>query len=258
MIKDKLADDVEEREPEGTEEFNEPTKHLDIEMKRLREIERLSIIGARTARIAHEIRNPLNSMFTASQFLEKLLARGEVNEAITISQDLQKEIRRLESLVSEIRDILHPRSLNLVSINLVELTDEILLQFTSTKGIEYERQFHADFPVIIADKEQLKGALINLFRNAIEAMPQGGKIILRGYVQEKTICIEVEDTGVGIPVGTKIFEPFSTSKNSGWGVGLVNVAQTIADHGGTIDYVSEIGRGTVFRMCLPAADKKSS
>ena len=120
--------------------------------------------------------------------------------------------------------------------------------------ITLEEQFPEDLPQVMADTEKLKAVLLNLSKNAIEAMPKGGKLTLRGYQSGKNVYIEVEDTGVGIPAGVNIFEPFTTSKATGWGLGLSIVQQIISAHNGTIEYRSDPGQGTIFKIRLPATE----
>jgi len=103
----------------------------------------------------------------------------------------------------------------------------------------------------MADSEKLKQALLNLCNNAVEAMPQGGTLTLRAHNAEEQVVLEVVDTGLGIPDGVDIFEPFATTKTWGTGLGLVIVRQIVSAHGGTITYASERGKGTVFCLSLP-------
>jgi signal transduction histidine kinase len=105
--------------------------------------------------------------------------------------------------------------------------------------------------LITADGEKLKQVLLNLCKNAAEAMPQGGTLTVRVHNSGEQVSLEVIDTGVGIPAGVNIFEPFTTTKSEGTGLGLAIVQQIVAAHGGAITYTSEPGKGTVFRLTLP-------
>ncbi len=118
-------------------------------------------------------------------------------------------------------------------------------------GIRVERRFAEDLPLVSADAEKLKQAILNLVKNAVEAMPRGGALTLRARRSDDRALLEVTDTGLGIPEGVDIFEPFATTKPSGTGLGLVIVRQIVSAHGGTVSYASERGRGTVFTVSLP-------
>jgi signal transduction histidine kinase len=98
--------------------------------------------------------------------------------------------------------------------------------------------------------------LLNLYKNAVEAMPGGGTIFLRGTGQDDHVVLEVQDTGAGIPEGVDVFEPFVTTKEYGTGLGLPLVRQIVSAHGGTVACASEPGKGTTFRLALPSRPKK--
>ena len=102
------------------------------------------------------------------------------------------------------------------------------------------------------DPDKMKQVILNLCKNAVEAMPQGGCLTVKGYLSSaETIVLEVSDTGIGIPEGMDIFEIFQTTKPDGTGLGLPLVSQIVSAHRGTVDYVSEPGKGTTFRLSLP-------
>jgi signal transduction histidine kinase len=103
-----------------------------------------------------------------------------------------------------------------------------------------------------ADRQKLKQVLLNLYKNATEAMPQGGTLGIRGYARANRVLLEVSDTGIGIPDGVPIFDAFATTKPHGTGLGLPIVKKIISAHGGTVAYRSQPGQGTVFTLNLPA------
>jgi signal transduction histidine kinase len=104
--------------------------------------------------------------------------------------------------------------------------------------------------MVMGDPEKLMRVFLNLCKNAVEAMPAGGRLTVACDAREKEVRIEIHDTGRGIPTGMNLFEPFTTSKPNGWGLGLSIVRQIVLAHGGTIEYVSEAGKGTTFMICL--------
>ena len=101
------------------------------------------------------------------------------------------------------------------------------------------------------DSGKFTQALVNLCKNAVEAMPRGGTLTVKGSNSGGQVTLEVSDTGVGIPEGVDIFEPFITTKPEGTGLGLPIARQIIAGHGGTLNYVSELEKGTTFIISLP-------
>jgi signal transduction histidine kinase len=125
--------------------------------------------------------------------------------------------------------------------------------YYAARRIRIEQQVPATLPLVNADGERLKQALLNLCKNAVEAMPQGGTLTLRAQASKDEIVLEIVDTGTGIPAEIDIFEAFITTKPKGSGLGLPIVHQIIAAHKGTISYTSDPGKGTVFRLTLPLA-----
>jgi signal transduction histidine kinase len=212
------------------------------------------------AKIVHEIVRPLNGIFTSLQLHERYLKNQKQEpdeQTMSFMAVMREEIVRLRELLNELRDFSRPSTLNLFSVSLTstvtQALDEGKLLTLSSQPIVIEHQFSEDLPNVMVDTDRLKTVLLNLSKNAIEAMPEGGKFTLRGYRSGKDVCLEIEDTGIGVPAGVNIFEPFTTSKPTGWGLGLAIVRQIVSAHNGTIEYSSEPGRGTVFRICLPAA-----
>jgi signal transduction histidine kinase len=222
----------------------------------LQQIDALSAIGSAAARIAHEVANPINAIFTTVQLLERFLERGESDRAAAAVKDIRDEVRSLKSLLEELREFSRSTTaagtIAPVSVGTL-INDALSAQAVNGKKIDVERQIAEDLPLVLGDKERLTDALLSLTKNAVEAMPDGGTLIVRGYLRQKDVCIEVKDTGLGIPQGMKIFEPFTTSKNSGWGLGLPKVLHAVSAHRGKVEYVSEPGHGTTFTISLPTA-----
>jgi signal transduction histidine kinase len=123
----------------------------------------------------------------------------------------------------------------------------------TAQGVSVEQDLPPDLPLVRADGDKLKQVLVNLCKNAVEAMPQGGELLVRAHHAGGQLTVEVADTGVGIPAGVNIFEPFVTTKSEGTGLGLSIVQQIVAAHGGTLTYTSEPGKGTTFTVALPLA-----
>jgi PAS domain S-box-containing protein len=224
---------------------------------RLIESERLAAVGATAAKLAHEIGNPLNGMAVTAQLLERRLARQvePPDESVTsVLHRLTDEISRLGNMLREFGSLSRREKYNFQSASLSDLVAEVL-EFEANNyaalGIRVEQVFPRDLPLVYVDTDKLKQAILNLMKNAVEAMPHGGMLTLRAHNAAEQVVLEVLDTGLGIPDAVDIFEPFATTKPLGTGLGLVIVRQIVSCHGGTVSYSSERGKGTLFRVTLP-------
>jgi len=221
------------------------------------ERERLAAIGTTAATFAHEIGNPLNGMAVTTQPLQRRLDRHRehLDEKVYESiYSLRAEIGRLSQLLQEFHSLSHRQQFAFQPTNLIPIVQEIIAaaitQYTEL-GVSVEQNLPTDLPLVRADGDKLKQVLLNLCKNACEAMPEGGTLTVRLHNTGGRITLEVADTGRGIPAGVDIFEPFMTTKPDGTGLGLPIVRQIVAAHGGTQTYSSEPGRGTTFMVTLP-------
>jgi signal transduction histidine kinase len=208
---------------------------------------------------AHEVSNPLNSIYTAVQMLERLFEQHDfTGKAATLSivNDIKNEMRRLQSLLDDFRNLARPAALALQPVDLAVLVRDLIkgtaANFAQAK-IEFIENFPAALPLILGDADKLKQALLNLVKNAAEAMPKGGTITITGAARDAEVRLDVADTGSGIPEGSNVFDFFQTTKSGGTGLGLVIVKQIINAHNGSISYTSTGGKGTTFHLTLPAA-----
>jgi PAS domain S-box-containing protein len=236
----------------------------DTEQKRirdqLREKEHLASIGTATAMLAHEIRNPLNGMSTTVQFLERSLQNNfEPTKEMVIStlHDLKSEIARLQTLLAEFHVISQPQQMCCQAVEVAELLRNVMPlavpEFYSG-AFNIVEELDPKLPSVRGDRDKLKQVFLNITKNAFEAMPDGGTLTVRTYSREKTICIEIADTGTGVPDGLNVFDLFRSTKARGTGLGLAIARQIVLAHGGAIDYSSRVGAGTTFRVTLPAMD----
>ncbi|MGH7928032.1 MAG: two-component system sensor histidine kinase NtrB, partial [Candidatus Binatia bacterium] len=232
------------------------TEHKAIQDK-LQETERLAAVGTTAAVFAHEIGNPLNAISTSLQFVQHQLAAN--NHDTWIDESLKtvlQEVYHLGSLLDDFRSLARPHQLDLVPTNAAQLVGELLnahAAYCLERGIVVEQDFPRDLPMVSADSRRLKQALLNLCKNAAEAMPGGGTLTLRGCHVSGIVSLEVADTGAGIPDDFEIFQLFKTTKENGTGLGLAIVRQIISAQGGTISYQSQVGKGTTFTISLPVA-----
>jgi signal transduction histidine kinase len=221
-------------------------------------------MGASAAVLAHELGNELNTIWSAAQLIERHMAsenRKEDDAVLALVPQLRKGVEQLCSLLNAFRNLGQPQELSLRPTNLTELVDELIRTVRTQylmRGVCIQFDVRGNPPVVATDHQKLKQALINLFKNAVEAMPRGGILTIRLHRPRQAVCIEIQDTGVGIPDHLDVFEPFVTTKSKGMGIGLAFVQQVVSAHGGAVAYESEPGKGTTFRVTLPITLTKSS
>ena len=224
--------------------------------KQLVESEKLAAIGGTAAKIGHEIANPLNGIYLTLQLIEQRLSRqASVDERVTGDVlRIKKEIGRLNQLVQEFRTLSRQQDYHFRPMNLAALLNETLdLQelVLEARSIVISRHIADDLPGVPVDEDRMKQALLNLIKNAGEAMPNGGTLTVAVTASDGSVAIHIKDTGIGIAPGSDIFQPFFTTKKEGTGLGLIIVRQIILAHRGTIVYDSEPGEGTTFHITLP-------
>ncbi len=231
--------------------------------KQLVESEKLAAIGGTAAKIGHEIANPLNGIYLTLQLIEQRLSRqASVDERVTGDVlRIKKEIGRLNQLVQEFRTLSRQQDYHFRPMNLAPLLNETLdLQqpVLEARSIVISRHIADDLPGVPVDEDRMKQALLNLIKNAGEAMPNGGTLTVAVTASDGSVAIHIKDTGIGIAPGSDIFQPFFTTKKEGTGLGLIIVRQIILAHRGTIVYDSEPGEGTTFHITLPRMAAASS
>jgi two-component system sensor kinase FixL len=223
------------------------------------ESERLATIGTMAAKFGHELGNPLNGMSLTVQLLEQRLRKQSPTldeQATSTLARLKTEISRLNSLLQDFRSLSRKESYNFKPAQLAELVAEAIeieLPYCNERDVKVVAQFAPDLPNVRVDSDKIKQVILNLAKNAVEAMPNGGKLLFSGSAGTAAVSLEVADSGAGIPAEVDVFEPFFTTKSFGTGVGMTIVRQILAAHGGSISYQSEVGKGTTFTVRLPLA-----
>jgi len=217
--------------------------------------ERLAAVGTMAAGLAHEVRNPLNSASLQLAVLERRLERGETGDrATSITRIIKGEIDRLERLVREFLAFAKPTPLDLRPVDLPRLLTgiaELIAPEAEAARIAVKVDADTALPRAAGDAERLRQVLLNLTRNAVEAMQErGGTLTLRARGRDDLLEIDVEDDGPGFPDELPVFDAFFTTKDQGTGLGLSLVHRIIADHRGTIAVASRPGR-TCFTFTLP-------
>ena len=227
--------------------------------EQLRHADRLATIGQLSAVMAHEINEPLGNILGFAQLAKKCpdlpeQAEQDLNKIIAASLQAREVIKKLMLFARQ-------KQPEKTKVNLNNVINEGLsfLEFRCTKeGIELVRLLSPDIPEIIADPSQLHQVLVNLVVNALQAMPEGGKITIRTMTGDNYVSLIVEDTGIGMSdeVKKQMFIPFFTTKDvgQGTGIGLSVVHGIVTSHGGSIKVESDIGKGTRFEIKLPIKD----
>jgi signal transduction histidine kinase len=217
--------------------------------------ERMSAIGRIMSGVAHEVKNPLNSMRLWLESLREHLPADEELPQHAL-QVLDSEIDRLDTVVKRFLDFTHPVELHPEETQLADLIDEVVRvarpQIERAK-IAVETTYAKALPAARVDRDLIRQALLNLVLNAVQAMPEGGQLTLTLERHGDMAEIQVKDTGVGISPEhrNRIFQLFFTTRPGGSGIGLASTFRTVQLHNGAIDFETEMGHGTSFRIELP-------
>jgi signal transduction histidine kinase len=247
------AEELETRVAERTAELVETHKRLVTQ-------ERIGALGRAAAQVAHEVKNPLAGLLLYSLHLKS--KADNLSESQTYLVDkIVETINHLNSRVEQILGFARPVNLNLQAGNLYAIVNDILEllrpQLTAKK-IEVSLSLGEPAAYAMLDEASIRGALMNLILNAIEATPEGGALSIASSRTDHSLRLDITDTGPGIgeEEAKKIFEPFYTTKVGGLGLGMPYAKRIIEQHGGTLSFNSRPGEGTTISVVLPAAQKE--
>ncbi len=223
---------------------------------RLLERERLAAIGRTAATFAHEVGNPLNGIYMTMQLLERSLVEQKNPDATVLSRvdNIRRQLERMRALLDDFRSLSRKQKYTFEPTELVELAQEVLTtQAEAMRRQNVEATVTCDAPEVwlIADSAKLVQVVLNLCKNAMEAMSNEGTIHINIIDHGDQVQLSVGDSGCGIPPSLDIFEPFTSTKTEGTGLGLPFVRQVIAVHHGRIRYASNDSGGTTFDVWLP-------
>ncbi len=227
--------------------------------KKLKDSERLAAIGATAGMVGHDIRNPLQAIagdvYLLKEELKAMPDREEKSSAEESLEGIEKNVDYINKIVADLQDYARPLNPRAQETNIKSLFNEILAKNGMPKNIKVTVKVDDKAEKIMADPDYLKRIAANLTLNAIQAMPNGGKLTIHTFVEEQTndVLITVKDTGVGIPedIKPKLFTPMMTTKSKGQGFGLAVVKRMTEGLGGTVAFESTTGKGTTFIIRLP-------
>lgn len=243
-----------------TLEFITEKVKLEGEIKRA---ERLVYLGKVAAGVAHEIRNPLNSISINLQLLRRALLKDESGNSslIKLIKVVDGEISRLDRFVNEFIQFGKPRKIKLQKKDINQVVDNIfslIEEQASLTRVTLHKELDERIPLVALDEAQIKQVFLNISINSLQAMPSGGTLCFKTHLVSHNgtpseVKINIADKGKGMSEDEqkKIFEPFYSNKEEGTGLGLAIVHQIIEEHSGTIGLQSKLGVGTTFTITLP-------
>ena len=234
---------------------------------------RIDALGQFAAGVAHEIRNPLNSIGMTAQHLKSVFSQPKVSpedieEAKELLDIVDQKIVELKQTSEEFLTLNRPRILNVEPVNLNVLVDQVLSEFTliaEEAKVQIIRNYDENLPNVPVDAALMRQTLFNFVQNSIQAMSKGGSIYITTLIEEiedemRHAVIEIRDTGIGIPeeIQEQIYDAYFTTKDAtgGIGLGLAISHQIITAHKGKIEVRSKIGMGTAFKISLPLTASK--
>ena len=225
--------------------------------------EKLAAMGRLTSQIAHELNNPIYGIMNTLELLKtEIPPESKRRRILELSLS---EIQRLSEMLRNMLSFSKPEEEKRRPIKIDELIEGILLVMEKQmreSNIQVEASFNPDIPEIMASTNQMRQVMLNILKNAKEAMPKGGTLTVRTSREDNRVLIHIQDTGMGIPeeIRDKIFEAFFTTKQKvkGVGLGLSVCYGIIKDHGGDIKVESEEGKGTTFVISLPIESQSHS
>jgi signal transduction histidine kinase len=233
-------------------------RELNEAQARIIQSEKMAVVGTFASGLAHEVRNPLNSIALQLSILERRVAplpagvAGEIKELVGV---IREEVKRLDNLVGDFLQFSRSNRVQYRPAGLDALVDEVtrlLRPEARASGVTLRRQRIGEaMPDLRVDPEKMKQVVINLVQNAIEAMPGGGVVTVESGLVDGRAVMVVRDSGPGLPEGLDVFQLFVTTKARGTGLGLSIAQQIVLEHGGEIAATSEPGRGATFTVSLP-------
>lgn len=228
---------------------------------RLKERERMATIGELSAMVGHDLRNPIQVVYGLCSILRKKVDdlkklgvdESQIRDLEYVDDELHEQMLYMNKIVSDLQD--YAKTINLAPnvVDIRHVIEDILSSVKIPSNVDVSVGFDLDFPELYVDLNLMRRLFTNLINNAVQAMPDGGDLTVRGHNSDGYAFIDIEDTGVGISEENmgKIFKPLFTTKAIGTGLGLSVCERIVESHGGEILVESEVGVGSTFTVRLP-------
>ena len=241
----------------ANEELQAANEELRETQEQLIRSEKLAAIGQLAGGVGHELRNPLGAIKNAVYYVKGKVAKSELGqkeprviEFLDIADD---EVNSSNKIINDLLGFSRVGQPSVSLARIKEVIDDALSHLTIPQNIEVVKKLDADLPEVSIDTDQTRQVLVNMIMNAVQAMPEGGRLTISAREGDKFLEVEISDTGCGIPkeaIG-KIFDPLFTTRAKGIGLGLAVCKAIIDRHQGHIEVESEVGKGTTFAIRLP-------
>ena len=267
IIQSAESGDLSRQEVYSSDEIGRATYNLAKMLWQLRDSHsrRIAALGQFAAGVAHEIRNPLNSIGMTAQHLKTVFSQpkvkpDDIEEAKELLEIVDQKIMELKQISEQFLTLNRPRKLSVEPVNLNTLVDRVLSEFSlvvDEAKVQVIRNYDENLPDVQLDSRLMRQTLFNLVQNSIQAMPKGGSIYITTMIEEadntpRQVVLEIRDTGIGIPeeIQEQIYDAYFTTKDAtgGIGLGLAVSHQIITAHKGKIEVRSKMGMGTAFKI----------
>jgi len=252
--KEQLRLEIERWNRQLENRVRQKTRELERAHLEILQVEKLAALGHISAGLAHEIRNPLNSINLFSQLLKNSLP--EDTENLNYLESISQEVERIDNILVQMLAASRGSDSQRIPVNTVACLDRVLEQYAvqiQSQGVRISRQIECPLPDLEADGTEIEQIFSNLIGNALFEMVSGGRLTVRQFAEDGMLKIQIADTGGGIPEENiaRIFDPFFTTKEKGTGFGLSVVLRIVKGYGGHIHAESLPGKGATFHIALP-------
>ncbi|MEM3704232.1 MAG: ATP-binding protein, partial [Candidatus Bathyarchaeia archaeon] len=251
-----LLESLERSEKELEQKVEERTRELRETQERLLRTQRMAVIGELAGMVGHDLRNPLTSMASATYYLKKRISQIGDEKLVEMLNLIEKNIAYSNKIISDLLDYSIEIKLAITETSPEDIVKEALATVEIPRNIKVVKSVDNKLRMK-ADFEKMKRVFMNLIKNAVEAMPNGGTLTIKSVKKGDKVIFIISDTGVGMPeeVLKKVWTPLFTTKAKGMGFGLAICKRFVEAHGGIITVKSAPGKGTTFTFTLPIEPK---